>query len=132
MTQFFIADVRLNIFFILLFFLGGCMGDSGLISQIKTLEKPENFEQININSTLEKYIDVGMSEKVVSDMLMDAGFSLFKDKGESSGGDIKKTYWIHYLEESFSSPVKYKIVVEVDVINQKVSAYSGVYLKHMY
>lgn len=44
----------------------------------------------------------------------------------------EKIYWILYLEKTLSSPAKYKIVVEVDYVDQKVSGFSGVYLKNMY
>lgn len=44
----------------LIFIIGGCMGESKLMEEIKSLPKPANFEQVSINSILEKYINIGM------------------------------------------------------------------------
>ncbi|WGO99112.1 hypothetical protein QFX18_03435 [Saccharophagus degradans] len=115
----------------LIFIIGGCMGESKLMEEIKSLPKPANFEQVSINSILEKYINIGMLKGESANFFTSVGFSSFvKDGDETEVGE--KIYWILYLEKTLSSPAKYKIVVEVDYVDQKVSGFSGVYLKNMY
>lgn len=107
------------------------MGESKLMEEIKSLPKPANFEQVSINSILEKYINIGMLKGESANFFTSVGFSSFvKDGDETEVGE--KIYWILYLEKTLSSPAKYKIVVEVDYVDQKVSGFSGVYLKNMY
>lgn len=100
------------------------------MERIALLEKPKLFQPIDIHSTLEKYIDIGMSEKYITDTLTAAGFSI--KTSQSSGKNIKKIYWYQYPRASnprFSfEPFFYKIIIEIELTDQRVSAYSGRYM----
>ena len=112
--------------------LGGCMSDGRLIKDIRSLSKPDGFEQVEINFVLEKYIVIGMSKGVADSFFKSEGFSSFVKKDDEFEGVTNKIYWIRYLDDLPSHSKKYKIVVEINLIHQKVSSFSGVYLKHMY
>ena len=87
------------------------------IERIVLLEKPKLFQPIDIHSTLEKHIDIGMSEKYIIDTLTAAGFSPFSIKtSQSSGKNIKKIYWDYYMRyprSSFFEPFFYRIIIEI-------------------
>ena len=105
------------------------------IERIALLEKPKLFQSIDIHSTLEKYIDIGMSEKYITDTLTVAGFSPSSIKtSQSSGKNIKKIYWYQYPRASNPrlsfEPFFYKIIIKIELTDQRVSAYSGSYRKH--
>ena len=104
------------------------------IKRIVLLEKPTLFQPIDIHSTLEKHIDIGMSEKYITDTLTAAGFSPFSVKtSQSSGKNIKKIYWSHYPRYPRSSifePLFYRIIIKIELTDQRISAYSGSYRKH--
>ena len=105
------------------------------IERIVLLEKPKLFQSIDIHSTLEKYIDIGMSEKYITDTLTAAGFSPYSIKtSQSSGKNIKKIYWYQYPRASNPrlsfEPFFYKIIIKIELTDQRVSAYSGSYRKH--
>ena len=101
------------------------------IECIVLLENPTPFQPINIHSTLEKYIDIGMSEKYITDTLTAAGFSPFSVKtSQSSGKNIKKIYWDQYPRprSSIFEPLFDRIIIEIELTDQRVSAYSGRYV----
>ena len=99
------------------------------IERIALLEKPKLFEPIDIHSTLEKYIDIGMSEKHITDTLTAAGFSPSSVKtSQSSGKNIKEIYWDHYPRASIFEPLFDRIIIEIELTDQRVSAYSGRYV----
>lgn len=99
------------------------------IECIVLLENPTPFQSIDIHSTLEKYIDIGMSEKYITDTLTASGFSPFSVKtSQSSGKNIKKIYWDQYPRSSIFEPLFDRIIIEIELTDQRVSAYSGHYV----
>ena len=117
--------------------MGACVKKNRMVEDIERivlLEKPKLFQPIDIHSTLEIYIDIGMSEKYITDTLTAAGFSPYSIKtSQSSGKNIKKIYWDHYPRASNPrlsfEPFFYKIIIEIELTDQRVSAYSGRYME---
>ena len=116
--------------YMLISILLGCMNETELVEDIKFLPKPNGFEQVSIDSILKKYIDIGMPREEVADFLKFEGFSsLMKDEDDTEKGE--KIHWITYLDKtSFSALPKFKVIVEVNFFDQKVSEFSGFYLRN--
>ena len=108
------------------------IGESRFMREIKSLHRPNNFEKININFILEKYISIGMPEDSMIAFFKAEGFSPSTRTLNGIKEKIVKEHWILYSKGSSSSLPEYKVVVEIDLIDQKVSGFSGVYLRNMY
>ena len=134
---------KISIIFCCVFiiFMGACVEKNRMaedIERIVLLEKPKLFQPIDIHSTLEKYIDIGMSEKYITDTLTAAGFSPYSIKtSQSSGKNMKKIYWYHYHYPRSSTfgplfrkiePFFHRFVIEIELTDQSVSAYLGYYM----
>lgn len=123
------------IFFVFIF--GGCMSESKLIAEIKSIPKPGNFEHVRIDSIVEKYFEKGMPRENVISTLRGLGFSASsqeKDEGDTEffGCDESVLVGVYELKKTLSPLAGYKVVIYFGFEKGFYTVMKAVYLKNMY
>ena len=106
--------------------------ESQLIDDMMTVPAPKGFEQINIQSLVEKYIPIGSSVESATNFLEKEGFTLAEHTGDEVDQSPKEFKWIRYFDKFFLQPPKYKLIVSIEAGLNGVSRVDGFYIKYNY
>lgn len=74
------------------------MPENALISEIEQLDRPKQFEQMNVNSIVGKYLKLNSTKDEVFKILNDYGFSVYEKQRPHTQLNVDDTYLLGVYE----------------------------------
>ena len=113
------------------------MGENKLIEEIRSLPKPNNFEQIVVDDIVGNYFKKGMPKEEVSLTLKKFGFNVSsqsKDKNDldSLNYDESILVGVYEFNKKLFFMADYKVVIYFFFESNLTSEMKGFYIKNMF